>query len=55
MIDAAMRRELAAMLRERAEQAMEAQERQYLILAEDCEAQLANAQAMAKADPYLAQ
>jgi len=38
MVDAAMRRELAAMVRDRAEDALESEEeRQFLVLAEDCE------------------
>jgi hypothetical protein len=42
MVDAAMRRELAAMVRDHAEDALESQEeRQFLVLAEDCDELLA--------------
>jgi hypothetical protein len=42
MVDAAMRRELAAMVRDHAEDALESEEeRQFLVLTDDCEELLA--------------
>ena len=49
MIDAAMWRELAAMVHDRTEVALESEEeRQVLVLAEDCEEQMASLHAAAR-------
>jgi len=54
MIDAAMWRELAAMVHDRAEFAMESEEeRQLLVVAEDCEEQMASLHAAARVQLFL--
>ena len=54
MLDTAMRRELAAMVRDRAQEALESEEeRQFLVLAEDCEEMVATLHAVTRGQHLL--